>query len=98
MVLGFVGSTGSTTISFILPAVFYLKLFNNPEKRSDRVRRALAWCLLVYGFTVMVRRFRETDGEAHLPTQIVCLALNTYEAIKSTHRVTRGKHHSDGGH
>jgi amino acid permease len=29
--LGIAGSTGSTSVSFILPALFYLKLSNAPQ-------------------------------------------------------------------
>jgi hypothetical protein len=48
-VLGFVGSTGSTIISFILPGFFYFKLFRNEAG-------PLKWCALalaVYGLCVM---------------------------------------------
>lgn len=78
LVLGIIGSTGSTTISFILPAIFYLKLF--PEyvqgegppdfgsqeagKRRNR-RRSLAKALLVLGFVIMV----------------VCLGVVVYHAV-----------------
>jgi hypothetical protein len=97
MVLGFVGSTGSTTISFILPSIFYLKLFSKETGRRARILRVLAWGLLIYGFTIMVRALI-TGRRNSICAKVVCLSLNTYEAIKSTHRVTRGKHHSDGGH
>jgi hypothetical protein len=49
-VLSFVGSTGSTIISFILPGFFYFKLFRQ-EKGPVK------WCALalgVYGVAVMV--------------------------------------------
>ncbi|GAA5912593.1 uncharacterized protein JCM6883_005317 [Sporobolomyces salmoneus] len=52
-VLGFVGATGSTTISFILPSIFFLSLFKNSPDKKDQKLRALAWMLLVWGFGVM---------------------------------------------
>lgn len=54
-VLGFVGATGSTMISFILPAVFFLSIFQGrPEDKRDRLVRLGAWGLLVWGVAVMV--------------------------------------------
>ncbi|KAI8646968.1 transmembrane amino acid transporter protein-domain-containing protein [Parasitella parasitica] len=50
LVLSFVGSTGSTTISFILPGLFYTKLYSQ-EKWNWR--RCVALFLVVYGFMVM---------------------------------------------
>lgn len=50
LVLGLVGSTGSTTISFILPALFYLKLYPEDEFKGVRL---LAKTLLVTGVLVM---------------------------------------------
>ncbi|KAF5316609.1 hypothetical protein D9619_006400 [Psilocybe cf. subviscida] len=52
LVLSFVGATGSTTISFILPGLFYWKL-----TRGDGSSRALnsgAFALMVYGLCVFV--------------------------------------------
>lgn len=50
LVLSFVGSTGSTTISFILPGLFYFKLY-----RDDRWnwKRMVALFLTFYGIMVM---------------------------------------------
>jgi hypothetical protein len=48
-VLGFVGSTGSTIISFILPGFFYFKLFRS-EKGPVKW---LALALGIYGLAVM---------------------------------------------
>ncbi|GAA5856089.1 hypothetical protein JCM5353_003589, partial [Sporobolomyces roseus] len=53
-VLGFVGATGSTTISFILPSLFFLSLFKNSMDPKDRKLRLLAWILLIWGFVVMI--------------------------------------------
>lgn len=53
-VLGFVGATGSTTISFILPAVFFLRIFRDSTDRRDRLVRVLAWGLLCWGIGVMI--------------------------------------------
>lgn len=53
-VLGFVGATGSTTISFILPSVFFLALFKDSESPHDRRLRYLAMLLLSWGICVMV--------------------------------------------
>ncbi|KAF1805251.1 transmembrane amino acid transporter protein-domain-containing protein [Mucor lusitanicus] len=50
LVLSFVGSTGSTTISFILPGFFYLKLF---KQDGWNWKRCVALFLVVYGFLVM---------------------------------------------
>ncbi|KAF8327211.1 transmembrane amino acid transporter protein-domain-containing protein [Cantharellus anzutake] len=53
MVLSFVGSTGSTTITLILPGLFYYKLFGT---RPDHPRR-LKWAsvgLTIYGFVIFV--------------------------------------------
>ncbi|KAL7418940.1 hypothetical protein Q5752_006624 [Cryptotrichosporon argae] len=50
VVLSFVGSTGSTIISFILPGIFYFRLF-----RDDRgPTKWFALALAVYGVAVMV--------------------------------------------
>lgn len=68
-VLGFVGSTGSTTISFILPSLFYLRLFPSSPSSSDKRRRLmrfLAVALLIWGVLVFV----------------VCLSLNVIEAVR----------------
>merc|ERR1711990_394421 len=43
VVLGFVGATGSTTISFILPALFFIRIFANSEDRKDRLIRKAAY-------------------------------------------------------
>lgn len=51
LVLGIIGSTGSTTISFILPALFYLKLF---PKGDFAGARGLAKALMTAGFVIMV--------------------------------------------
>lgn len=64
-VLGFVGATGSTTISFILPAVFFLRIFRDSPDPKDRLLRLLAWGLLTWGVGVM----------------IVSLSLNAYHLI-----------------
>jgi len=53
MILSFVGSTGSTTISFILPGLFYYKLFGT---RPDHPR-TLTWAsigLVVYGVLIFI--------------------------------------------
>ncbi|KIY53383.1 hypothetical protein FISHEDRAFT_68988 [Fistulina hepatica ATCC 64428] len=53
MVLSFVGSTGSTTISFILPGLFYWKLTRvDPDKNVLLNRGAMA--LVVYGISVFI--------------------------------------------
>ena len=75
LVLGIIGSTGSTTISFILPAIFYLKLFrplgseratDGPEVEEDfKGARLLAKALLVIGIVVM----------------FVCLGVVIYHAV-----------------
>lgn len=51
-VLSFVGSTGSTTISFILPGLFFAKLFQEDPK--ERLMVLLAKVLTVYGLCVFV--------------------------------------------
>ncbi|KAI9355270.1 transmembrane amino acid transporter protein-domain-containing protein [Pilaira anomala] len=48
LVLSFVGSTGSTTISFILPGLFYFKLHD-----GWHWKRICALFLVAYGFMVM---------------------------------------------
>lgn len=50
LVLGIIGSTGSTTISFILPSLFFLKLFPEDEFKGSR---NLAKALLVAGVMIM---------------------------------------------
>ncbi|ORX65075.1 putative AVT6-involved in amino acid efflux from the vacuole [Basidiobolus meristosporus CBS 931.73] len=50
LVLSFVGSTGSTAISFILPGLFYTKIHQNDPWNLTRI---LAVMLLVYGVCVM---------------------------------------------
>ncbi|KAI9285379.1 vacuolar amino acid transporter 5 [Umbelopsis sp. AD052] len=51
LVLAFVGSTGSTVISFILPSLFYLKLH---EDRPWSYSKIIALLLGIYGCLVMV--------------------------------------------
>ncbi|CAG8575779.1 2755_t:CDS:2 [Paraglomus occultum] len=51
LVLSFVGSTGSTTISFILPGIFYYKLHQDEPWDKEKVT---AVCLASYGCVVMV--------------------------------------------
>jgi amino acid permease len=51
LVLAFVGSTGSTTISFILPGLFYFKIHENDPWEA---RKISALALAVYGLLVMV--------------------------------------------
>jgi len=53
MVLSFVGSTGSTTISFILPGLFYWKLTQNDPNASKPLNRA-ALALAIYGIFIFV--------------------------------------------
>ncbi|POY75305.1 hypothetical protein BMF94_1676 [Rhodotorula taiwanensis] len=65
-VLGFVGATGSTTISFILPSIFFLSLFKDSESPHDRRMRFLAMLLLTWGVCVMV----------------VSLSLNIYHLVQ----------------
>ncbi|WWD22334.1 hypothetical protein CI109_106825 [Kwoniella shandongensis] len=50
IVLGFVGSTGSTIISFILPGFFYFRLFREEPGRTKWFALALA----LYGLAVML--------------------------------------------
>ncbi|PCH36218.1 vacuolar amino acid transporter 5 [Wolfiporia cocos MD-104 SS10] len=53
MVLSFVGSTGSTTISFILPGLFYWKLsHSDPSSNKTMSRAALA--LAIYGICIFI--------------------------------------------
>lgn len=53
MVLSFVGSTGSTTISFILPGLFYWKLTRNDPNASKALNRA-AFALALYGAFIFI--------------------------------------------
>ncbi|RDB23312.1 Vacuolar amino acid transporter 5 [Hypsizygus marmoreus] len=53
MVLSFVGSTGSTTISFILPGLFYWKLTRDDPSKSKTLNRA-ALGLAFYGGLIFV--------------------------------------------
>ncbi|GAA5913252.1 hypothetical protein JCM6882_000043 [Rhodosporidiobolus microsporus] len=66
VVLGFVGATGSTTISFILPSVFFLALFKDSTDPRDRRLRWIAMLLLAWGLVVMV----------------VSLSLNIYHLVQ----------------
>ncbi|KAI8372961.1 transmembrane amino acid transporter protein-domain-containing protein [Radiomyces spectabilis] len=50
LVLAFVGSTGSTTISFILPGLFYYKIHENDPWKPGKIG---AVALAVYGVLVM---------------------------------------------
>ncbi|KAK0202688.1 transmembrane amino acid transporter protein-domain-containing protein [Desarmillaria ectypa] len=52
MVLSFVGSTGSTTISFILPGLFYWKLTRNDP--NVKTLNRLAFALVIYGSCIFV--------------------------------------------
>ncbi|KAI0299311.1 vacuolar amino acid transporter 5 [Russula brevipes] len=53
MVLSFVGSTGSTTISFILPGLFYWKLTKD-DPNKNRLLNLGALALAGYGFLILV--------------------------------------------
>ncbi|KAI9478452.1 MAG: transmembrane amino acid transporter protein-domain-containing protein [Benjaminiella poitrasii] len=53
LVLSFVGSTGSTTISFILPGLFYYKIYASDANGVLKWKRWVALFLVVYGFMVM---------------------------------------------
>lgn len=50
LVLSFVGSTGSTTISFILPGLFYFRLYSHDKWHWKRMT---ALFLTIYGVMVM---------------------------------------------
>lgn len=52
LVLSFVGATGSTTISFILPGLFYFSLFRRVPGTSPLLKWGSA-ALAVYGICVM---------------------------------------------
>ncbi|KAL8287637.1 hypothetical protein RQP46_003495 [Phenoliferia psychrophenolica] len=54
VILGFVGATGSVSISFILPSVYFISLFKNSESRRDRRLRVAAAALFVWGVAVMI--------------------------------------------
>lgn len=75
VVLGFVGSTGSTTISFILPGVFYFKLFRNEPGATKWAALALG----CYGFAVMAFWCVDTEvsecADGSLTFNIVKLAM-----------------------
>lgn len=49
-ILSFVGSTGSTTISFILPGLFYYKIHEQDPWRPGKI---MAVVLSVYGLLIM---------------------------------------------
>ncbi|KAI0046216.1 hypothetical protein FA95DRAFT_1520510 [Auriscalpium vulgare] len=53
MVLSFVGATGSTTISFILPGLFYWQMTRNDPSASKALNRA-ALALAAYGSFILV--------------------------------------------
>ncbi|KDR80651.1 hypothetical protein GALMADRAFT_241008 [Galerina marginata CBS 339.88] len=53
LVLSFVGATGSTTISFILPGLFYWKLTRNDPSVSKGMNLG-AFGLMIYGMCVFV--------------------------------------------
>ncbi|KAI0078695.1 vacuolar amino acid transporter 5 [Panus rudis PR-1116 ss-1] len=53
MVLSFVGSTGSTTISFILPGLFYWKLSRNDPHANKTLNKA-ALGLAIYGVLIFI--------------------------------------------
>lgn len=56
IILAFVGSTGSTAISFILPGLFFIKLHSNTSVswRGSGATKALAYFLFAYGCIIMV--------------------------------------------
>ncbi|KZT55824.1 hypothetical protein CALCODRAFT_556245 [Calocera cornea HHB12733] len=53
LVLSFVGSTGSTTISFILPGLLYFQLFRH-DRDSSRTLKWGALALAVYGVFILI--------------------------------------------
>lgn len=50
LVLSFVGATGSTTVSYILPGIFYYKMFQNEGPQWMRV---LAFSQYVLGLIII---------------------------------------------
>ncbi|KAI9464237.1 vacuolar amino acid transporter 5 [Boletus coccyginus] len=53
LVLSFVGSTGSTTVSFILPGLFFWKL-SREDPRVSRLLNRSALALAIYGCCILV--------------------------------------------
>jgi len=53
LVLSFVGSTGSTTLSFILPGIFYYKLFAGDTSEAKWLRPA-SLVLAIYGICIFI--------------------------------------------
>ncbi|KZW01220.1 putative AVT6-involved in amino acid efflux from the vacuole [Exidia glandulosa HHB12029] len=85
LVLSFVGSTGSTTISFILPGLFYYKLFKG-EPDEHRWLRPASLALAIYGILVMIFClsfniysivYPEGDAPAELVRRFVSLAATS---------------------
>lgn len=50
--LGIVGATGSTIVSFILPGIFYFRLFQNDETQSSW-KKMTALTLFVIGILLV---------------------------------------------
>lgn len=101
VILAFVGSTGSTAISFILPALFYIKLHSNATgvSRAAKATLGLAYFLFIYGFVIMVTClslvryvffFLSLDSEDC--SKQLC-PQNIYELVQPSHQVGRGKPH-----
>jgi len=77
-VLSFVGSTGSTTISFVLPGLFFAKLFQDDPKERSSV--FLARCLTAYGCCIFVFWYATQSGNSnHANQALFSLGFNIYE-------------------
>ncbi|KAL1922374.1 uncharacterized protein VTP21DRAFT_9913 [Calcarisporiella thermophila] len=75
LVLSFVGATGSTTISFILPGIFYWRVHQNDPWRPKKI---LAVLLLLYGVLVMIccltfnfMRLYRDPSESGIPSRLL---------------------------
>lgn len=71
--LGFVGSTGSTTISYILPGFFFLKLFNRDSTDEEMISRKQL---------IMMRLGAKVLVVVGLVIMVVCLSLNVRDVLR----------------
>lgn len=91
-VLAYVGSTGSTSISFILPGLFYYKISSpdsphhqrlmkeddDEEYGSDEETESVGWTGGVHWRRTLLRRLSLALAIYGLLVMVVCLITNTF--------------------
>ncbi|CAG8499653.1 13627_t:CDS:2 [Gigaspora rosea] len=78
LILAFVGSTGSTAVSFILPGIFYYKLHEN---RPWNYRKILSVFLTIYGLFGIKQTQIQPDPTRILKALVISSGINYFKRI-----------------